>query len=105
MMKKGLTKIDKAISGNVNNPNISRGQRQRISNYAIQPENVSQGASLAANSLMTGFSNSISAISNGGVWQLPHAVIQPAIGTLEALSNLTLGIRNTIDKSEYSRAK
>ncbi len=44
-------------------------------------------------------------ISNGGISQLPSAIIQPSIGLLGALSNLALGLRNTVDKNELEIAK
>jgi len=82
----------------------SNDERQHISNYANQPANLSQGAQQAASSLMNGITNSFNAISTGGLWQLPNAVIHPAIGGLDAIRGLTLGLRNMVDKSEYETA-
>eukprot|EP01117_Protostelium_nocturnum_P005356 TRINITY_DN1949_c0_g3_i2.p1 TRINITY_DN1949_c0_g3~~TRINITY_DN1949_c0_g3_i2.p1 ORF type:complete len:1683 (-),score=671.18 TRINITY_DN1949_c0_g3_i2:114-5162(-) len=95
--KKGLTKIDRVLTG--------RSPDYHISNYASQPGNFTEGASLAGTNIVNSFSNSFNALVNGGITQLPHAIIQPVIGGLGALSNLTLGLRNTIDPSEYETAK
>jgi len=97
-MKKGLKKIDKVISGQ------SNVNAEHISTYANQPRNLVQGAQLATSSIVHGINNSISALSTGGVSQLPSAVIQPAIGLFEGLSNLILGIRNTIDQTQLETA-
>ena len=45
---------------------------QHISNYANQPENISQGARQAASSIANSFHNSINALSEGGIWKVPR---------------------------------
>jgi hypothetical protein len=97
-IKKGLTGIDKAIT-------VRPAENLHVSSYADQPENLAQAAQQATGNLKNGFSNSLNALYYGGIRNLPSAIIQPAIGTLEALSNLTLGVRNMIDKSEYEKSK
>jgi len=95
-VKKGLTKIDRVITGTAHPDEF-----QHISNYANQPKNISQGTRQAVSSLANGISNSISAIYN---YNIPSALIQPAIGSLSALSNLTLGLRNMVDTDEWQTA-
>ncbi|PRP85451.1 hypothetical protein PROFUN_06820 [Planoprotostelium fungivorum] len=97
-VKKGLTKVDKVLTG-------TSYDRPHISNYAMQPGNISEGATLAATNIVNGFQNSITAITTGGIRNVPHAILQPVIGTVGALSNLTLGMRNTLDKNEYETSK
>ena len=97
-IKKGLTGIDKAIT-------VHPAENLHVSSYANQPENLAEAATQATGNIKNGFSNSLNALYYGGIRNLPSAIIQPAIGTLEALSNLTLGVRNMIDKSEYEKSK
>jgi len=97
-MKKTLKGIDKVIG-------TSPTDYQHISNYANQPENITQGARQAASSIRNGFTSGMNAISEGGIWKVPSAIIQPAIGGLSAISHLTLGLRNMVDKKELENAK
>jgi hypothetical protein len=98
-MKKTLRGIDKVIGTSPSS------EYQHISNYANQPENLSQGARQAASSIANSFHNSINALAEGGIWKVPSAIIQPAIGGLSAISHLTLGLRNMVDKRELENAK
>lgn len=121
-IKKGLTSIDRALIGNSqqhqldyhhhdnNNNNNSNNnnnnlQYQHISNYANQPENISEAAQRAVSSITSGFSNSINSISKGGIRNISSGILQLPIGGINALSNLTLGLRNTVDKTELETSK
>eukprot|EP01114_Cavostelium_apophysatum_P008174 TRINITY_DN2049_c0_g1_i1.p1 TRINITY_DN2049_c0_g1~~TRINITY_DN2049_c0_g1_i1.p1 ORF type:complete len:1600 (+),score=467.39 TRINITY_DN2049_c0_g1_i1:193-4992(+) len=99
-IKKGLTGIDKALTGRHSSRDL-----EHISNYANQPENMSQAAQRAVTSITSGFSNSLSSISKGGIRNISSGILQLPIGGISALSNLTLGLRNTVDKTELQNSK
>lgn len=100
--------------------NISAGMQinQKTSRKVLGqlPFDLQTAAQRAASSLVSGFSKSLNAISKGGIRNISSAVLQPAIGGmcrfslvnkvgLGALANVTLGLRNMVDKSELDVSK
>jgi hypothetical protein len=95
-LQKGLSSIDKVITAS---PPAQETPARSL--YADQPKNVVYGASKAMESVVSGFSDSFQAIKQGGIWQLPSAIVRPAIGGV----NVFLGMRNHLDPNAYKRAE
>jgi hypothetical protein len=93
---KGLDKLDNSLNGGATSPGSGS-----ISMWANQPRNWMEGTKKASNSLYNGFRSAYDMIKSGDINRLPAAILQVPKGITSAVSDLTLGIKNSIDENSF----